>query len=64
MRMLGHREESGVPKRSELEPGTGLAERDGYAAESYPTDGLKLEFFNIVTRYTRPLILPVGIGIN
>ena len=32
-RMLGHREESGVPNRSELEPITGLAERDGWVAE-------------------------------
>ena len=36
----------------------------GRAAESHPTDGLKLEFFSISPRYTQPLVLPVGIGIN
>ena len=56
--------DGGVPKRSELEPGAGLAERDGYATESHPTDGLTLEFCNILSRYTQPLILPVGIGIK
>ena len=63
-RMLGRREERGVPKRSELEPSTGLAERNGYAAESHPADGLTLELFSILSRYTQPLILPVGIGIK
>ena len=51
-RRLGRREERGVPKRSELEPSTGLAERNGYAAESQPTDGLTLELFIISARYT------------
>jgi hypothetical protein len=34
--------ESGVPKRSELEPRTGLAERDGGAAERDPPHGRRL----------------------
>ena len=40
--MLGHREESGVPKRSELEPRTGLAERNGGAAERHQNHGIIL----------------------
>ena len=43
-------EGNSVPKRSEFEPGTGLAERDGYATESHRIDGLTLEFFSILTR--------------
>ena len=58
--MLGRREERGVPKRSELEPSTGLAERNGYAAENQPTDSLTLELFSLVSRYTQPLVLPDG----
>ena len=49
-------EENGVPKRSELEPGAGLAERNGYAAESRTTDGLTLELFSILSRCIQPLM--------
>jgi hypothetical protein len=39
----------------ELEPSTGLAERDGYAEESHRIGSITLEFFSISARYTRPL---------
>ena len=35
--------ESGVPQRSELEPHTGLAERDGGAAERHQSHGRRLQ---------------------
>jgi len=52
-----------APKRSELEPSSGVAERDGWAEDNHPNDRLKLELFGISARYTQPLV-PVGIGIK